>query len=64
MDRHLGYVAMSRHRARVELHWGAGFHHRYDRLAKVMSRAGDKDTSLDCDAPAPPEAPDPVPDLN
>jgi ATP-dependent exoDNAse (exonuclease V) alpha subunit len=23
MDRHLGYVAMSRHRARVELHWGA-----------------------------------------
>ena len=29
-----------------------------------MSRAGDKDTSLDYDAPAPPEAPDPVPDLN
>ncbi|PZP44818.1 MAG: Ti-type conjugative transfer relaxase TraA [Azospirillum brasilense] len=49
MDRHLAYVALSRHRGRVELHWSAEAFGSDDqaRLPAVLGRERAKDTTLD-----------------
>ncbi len=54
MDRHLAYVAMSRHRHAVQLHWGGDDFG--DRLPAVLGRERAKDTTLDYGA----AEPDPV----
>lgn len=48
-DRHLAYVAMSRHRDRVDLHWSIDTIGTRARLARIMGRDATKDTSLDYD---------------
>ncbi|MCG7357643.1 Ti-type conjugative transfer relaxase TraA [Roseomonas mucosa] len=49
MDRHLAYVALSRHRGRVELHWSVETFGSDDqaRLPAVLGRERAKDTTLD-----------------
>jgi len=51
MDRHLAYVALSRHRHGVHLHWGADDFG--DRLPAVLGRERAKDTTLDYGTPEP-----------
>jgi len=47
MDRHAAYVGLSRHRERVDLHWGADELGSRERLTRVLGRERLKDTSLD-----------------
>ena len=47
MDRHAAYVALTRHRAGVALHWSAEEVGDRDGLARVLGREQAKDTSLD-----------------
>jgi Ti-type conjugative transfer relaxase TraA len=47
MDRHAAYVGLSRHRERVDLHWGADDLGSRERLTRVLGRERLKDTSLD-----------------
>ena len=51
MDRHLIYVAMSRHRQAVRLHWGEDDFGTAARLRTVLGRDRAKDTTLDYAAP-------------
>ncbi len=51
MDRHLTYVALSRHRHAVHLHWGEDDFG--GRLPAVLGRERAKDTTLDYGAPEP-----------
>jgi Ti-type conjugative transfer relaxase TraA len=47
MDRHLAYVAMSRHRQEVRLHWSEDDFGTPDRLREQLGRERAKDTTLD-----------------
>ena len=47
MDRHAAYVALSRHRDEVSLHWSAEELGSREELARVLGRERAKDTSLD-----------------
>ncbi|MEQ8694555.1 MAG: Ti-type conjugative transfer relaxase TraA [Gammaproteobacteria bacterium] len=47
LDRHASYVAMSRHREGVQLHYGKDDFANADKLARVMSRERGKDMALD-----------------
>jgi Ti-type conjugative transfer relaxase TraA len=47
MDRHLAYVAMSRHRLAVQLHWSEADFGTPDRLRERLGRERAKDTTLD-----------------
>jgi len=47
MDRHLVYVALSRHRHAVHLHWGADEFGTAARLRALLGRERAKDTTLD-----------------
>jgi Ti-type conjugative transfer relaxase TraA len=47
MDRHLAYVALSRHRHAVQLHWGENDFGNAARLRTVLGRERAKDTTLD-----------------
>jgi len=47
MDRHAAYVALSRHRDGVSLHWSADELGSREGLARVLGRERAKDTSLD-----------------
>jgi hypothetical protein len=47
MDRHLAYVAMSRHRQAVQLHWSEADFGTPDRLRERLGRERAKDTTLD-----------------
>jgi len=51
MDRHLAYVALSRHRHAVQLHWGEDDFGNPGRLRTVLGRERAKDTTLDYGAP-------------
>jgi len=51
MDRHLAYVALSRHRHAVQLHWGEDDFGNAARLRTVLGRERAKDTTLDYGAP-------------
>jgi len=53
MDRHLAYVALSRHRSSVHLHWSAEEFGTSARLAERLGRERAKDTSLDYEQGAP-----------
>jgi Ti-type conjugative transfer relaxase TraA len=50
MDRHLAYVALSRHRSSVHLHWSAEEFGTSAQLAARLGRERAKDTSLDYEA--------------
>ena len=47
MDRHLAYVAMTRHREGVEVHFGRDDFKGFDELKEKLSRARPKDSTLD-----------------
>ncbi len=47
MDRHSGYVGLSRHRDGVQLHYGCGDFADQDKLARVLSRDRGKDMASD-----------------
>ena len=47
MDRHLTYVAMTRHRDTVKLYYDRGEFPEYEQLAERLSRANAKETTLD-----------------
>jgi Ti-type conjugative transfer relaxase TraA len=47
MDRHLAYVAMSRHRQAVQLHWSEADFGTSDRLRERLGRERAKDTTFD-----------------
>jgi Ti-type conjugative transfer relaxase TraA len=49
MDRHAAYVALSRHRDAVELHYGKDDFADMQHLARVLGRERAKDTTLDYD---------------
>ena len=49
MDRHLAYVALSRHRSGVHLHWSAAEFGTREALADRLGRERAKDSSLDYD---------------
>ena len=51
MDRHLAYVALSRHRHAVHLHWGEDDFGSPGRLRTVLGRERAKDTTLDYGVP-------------
>jgi len=51
MDRHLAYVALSRHRHAVQLHWGEDDFGTAARLRTVLGRERAKDTTLDYGVP-------------
>ena len=53
LDRHSTYVAMSRHRDRVDVHWSAETFESRDAMLRRLGRAAVKDTSLDYEAEAP-----------
>ena len=46
-DRHVSYVAMSRHRDRVDLHWSRDEFKNKEDLVETMSRARQKDMAMD-----------------
>jgi hypothetical protein len=58
LDRHAAYVALSRHRERVDLHYGKDDFADRSKLVRVLSRERAKDMARDY-APAP-KAPEPV----
>jgi ATP-dependent exoDNAse (exonuclease V) alpha subunit len=47
MNRHATYVALSRHRDSVELHWAGEDFYNFQSLSNSLSRKGNKDTTLD-----------------
>jgi Ti-type conjugative transfer relaxase TraA len=47
LDRHATYVAMSRHRDRLDVHWSTEAIGSRERLERIVSRESLKDTSLD-----------------
>ena len=47
LDRHAAYVAMTRHRDHLDLHWSTEAIGSRDRLERIISREALKDTSLD-----------------
>ena len=49
MDRHLAYVALSRHRQAAQLHWAADQFDTPERLRERLGRERAKDTTLDYD---------------
>ena len=49
LDRHAAYVAMTRHRDRLDVHWSADTFATRAKLVRTLSRAAQKDTSLDYD---------------
>ena len=49
LDRHAAYVALSRHRDRVELHYGRDDFADLNRLGRVLSRGRARDMALDHD---------------
>ena len=51
MDRHMAYVALTRHREGVALHWSAEAMDSREGLTRALSRERAKDTSLDYDGP-------------
>ena len=51
MDRHAAYVALTRHRAGVALHWSAEQHGDRAGLGRALGRERAKDTSLDYAGP-------------
>lgn len=51
MDRHLAYVALSRHRHAAQLHWGEDDFGNPGRLRTVLGRERAKDTTLDYGLP-------------
>jgi Ti-type conjugative transfer relaxase TraA len=51
MDRHMAYVALTRHRESVELHWSAEAMGSREGLARALSRERAKDTTLDYAGP-------------
>ena len=51
MDRHMAYVALTRHREGVSLHWSAEAMGSREGLARTLSRERAKDTTLDYDGP-------------
>jgi len=63
MDRHAAYVALSRHREGVALHWSADELGSREGLARVLGRERAKDTSLDYGDGAEPEAAGLAPEL-
>jgi len=63
MDRHAAYVALSRHRDGVSLHWSADELGSREGLARVLGRERAKDTSLDYGDGAEPEAAGLAPEL-
>lgn len=54
MDRHAAYVALSRHRDGVEMHYGQDVFADQGKLARRLSRERSKDTTLDYEAPSQP----------
>ena len=48
-NRHLAYVAMTRHRDRLDVHWSQEAFGNRARLVRVLSREAAKDTTLDFD---------------
>ncbi|UTP40932.1 Ti-type conjugative transfer relaxase TraA [Phenylobacterium sp. LH3H17] len=58
LDRHAAYVALSRHRARADLHYDRETFAQDRDLVRALSRDRAKDTTLDygAQAPAPPDA--------
>jgi Ti-type conjugative transfer relaxase TraA len=52
MDRHLTYVALSRHRQAVQLHWSDDEFATPERLRRLLGRERAKDTTLDYAEPA------------
>lgn len=51
MDRHMAYVALTRHREGVQLHWSAEAMGSREGLTRALSRERAKDTSLDYAGP-------------
>lgn len=51
MDRHAAYVALTRHREGMALHWSAEAMGDREGLTRALSRARPKDTALDYDGP-------------
>jgi Ti-type conjugative transfer relaxase TraA len=49
LDRHSAYVALSRHRDRIDLHYGRDDFENLNRLGRVLSRERAKDMALDHD---------------
>jgi len=49
LDRHLGYVALTRHRDDVALYWGRRSFEHAGGLEAVLSRTNSKATTLDCE---------------
>jgi Ti-type conjugative transfer relaxase TraA len=47
MDRHMAYVALTRHREEVTVHWSREEHASREHLVRALSRERAKDTSLD-----------------
>lgn len=47
MDRHMAYVALTRHRDAVALHWSREEHGGREHLVRALSRERAKDTSID-----------------
>jgi Ti-type conjugative transfer relaxase TraA len=60
LDRHAAYVALSRHRTRVDLHYGEDDFADRSRLVRTLSRDRGKDMASDY-APEPGRAPEPAP---
>jgi Ti-type conjugative transfer relaxase TraA len=52
LDRHAAYVAMTRHRDRIDVHWSAETIGARAQLDRILSRKAVKDTSLDYPGPA------------
>ncbi|QUD89843.1 Ti-type conjugative transfer relaxase TraA [Phenylobacterium montanum] len=57
IDRHGAYVALSRHRGQVDLHYGRDDFESHDRLARTLGRERAKDMATDFAEPAQPQAP-------
>ncbi|WP_376093974.1 Ti-type conjugative transfer relaxase TraA [Roseomonas sp. CCTCC AB2023176] len=51
MDRHMAYVALTRHREGVQLHWSAEAMRSREGLTRALSRERAKDTTLDYAGP-------------
>src|SRR5690606_3465811 len=60
MDRHAAYVALSRHRSSVDLHYGKDDFADRSKLVRTLSRERAKDMASDY-TPAPERAAEPVP---
>lgn len=56
MDRHRAYLALSRHRDRVDLHYGRDDFADHDRLARTLSRERGRDMASKYEPPSPERA--------